>query len=272
MPSHAVNAHIKKANRTIEWVWFEGSTALKEGQGVCYNWDYGTATAEDGQRSNRVELPSITNSRFFAGVAARDYSAKTNGQFIEINVPGSYCNILAMASCTIGVGRLTCEAGGTYAGYFRYAGFEGEGSAIPLQTVDRSTTAGKVFAKLETGAPSGLVEVPVLAAAGGAHTFMVGGVTIFDTATTLANDVTFTLADGTLPGQKKAFKCAAAMDTKDIIVTVTSGKQGVGNADPTATLATVTMDADNEEVTLVWDALDAGGHWCVTYVLGTVMG
>jgi len=270
--SQALNAHIAKPEQFPLWVWFEGATALAEGQGVCYNWDYGTATALDGKRSNRVELPSITNSRWFAGVAARDYAARAGGQFIEIFAPGSFCNILSKANTTIGVGRLTCEAGGTYAGYFRYAGFEGSGSATPLQTVDRSTTAGKCFAKLEVGAPSGLVEVPTLKPAGGAHVFMVGGVTIFDTATTLAADATFTLADGTLCGQKKAFKCAAAMTTKDIIVTVTSGVKGVGDADPTGALATITMDADNEEVTLVWDALDAGGHWCVTYVLGSVLG
>ena len=269
--SQALNAHIAKPEQNPLWVWFEGATALLEGQGVCYNWDYGTATALDGKRSNRVELPSITNARWFAGVAARDYVARANGQFIEILAPGSFCNILSKASTTIGVGRLTCQAGGTLAGYFRYAGFEGEGSAIPLQTVDRSTTAGKCFAKLESGAPSGLVETPVIAAAGGAATFMVGGVTIFETATTLAANITNTLADGTLPGQKKAFKCAAAMTTNDIVITVTSGKQGVGNADPTAALATITVDADNEEVTLYWDALDADGHWCVSYVLGSVL-
>jgi hypothetical protein len=253
------------------YVWFEGSTALLEGQGVCYNWDYGTATAIDGKRSNRVELPSITNSRWFAGVSARDYVARSGGQFIEIYAPGSYCNILSKASTTIGVGRVTCEAGGTYAGYFRYAGFEGVGSAVPLQTVDRSSTAGKCFAKLEVGAQSGLVEVPTLTAAGGAHTFMVGGVTIFGTATELAADATFTLADATVPDLRKAFKCAAAMTTSDIVVTVTSGLQGVGNADPTAALATITMDADNEEVTLYWGGLDGDGHWYAEYVLGSVL-
>lgn len=269
--SQALNAHIAKADQTPLWVWFEGTTALLEGQGVCYNWDYGTATDYEGKRSNRVELPSITNSRWFAGVSARNYGASSVGQFIEILAPGSFCNILSKASTTIGVGRLTCEAGGTYAGYFRYAGFSGSGSAVPLQTVDRSTTAGKCFAYLEVGSPSGLVEVPTLAPAGGAATFMVGGVTIFDTAVTLAANITNTLADSALPELKKAFKCAAAMTTSDIVVTVTSGIQGVGNADPTAALATITLDADNEEVTLYWDALDTGGHWCVSYVLGSVL-
>lgn len=268
----SINAPQKKANTISEWVWFEGSTALKEGQGVCYNWDYGTASDADARRTNRVELPSITNARFFAGVAARAYSAKTNGQLIEIFKPGSTCNILSKASTAIGVGILTCEAGGTYAGYFRYAGYQGEGSAVPLQTVDRSSTAGNCLAKLQEGIPSGLVEVPTLKAAGGAHTFMVGGVTIFDTATTLEADATFTLADSTIPGLKKMFKCMATMTTKDIVVTVTSGKKGVGDADPTGTLATITMDADDEECEVTWGGNEANGHWVCTYVLGSVIG
>lgn len=271
MTSFAINGHEKQSSQRIAWVWFTGSTALAEGQGVCYDWDSGTATVADGRRSNRVELPSITNARFFAGVAAQAYAAVSGGQLIKICLPGSFCNILAKANCTIGVGRLTCEAGGAYAGYFRYTGFEGEGSAVPLQTVDRSTTAGKVYAKLEEGFPSGLVEVPVLAAAGGAHVFMVGGVTIFDTATDLAADATFTLADSTLPGLKKAFKCMAAMTTKDIVITVTSGKKGTGDADPTGTLATVTMDADDEEIVLEWYGNETNGHWNTIYVLGSVM-
>jgi len=267
----SVNAPIAQAPRVSKWVWFEGSTALLEGQGVCYNWDYGTAANAVGARGNRVELPSITNAQHFAGVAARNYAAKTGGQFIEINVPGSVCNILAKASATIGVGRLTCEAGGDYAGYFRYSGFSGQGSAVPLQTCDRSTTAGTVLARLEVGEQSGLVEVPTLDADGGAHTFMVGGMTVFDEATTLAADVTFTLADSTVDGLRKGFKCMAAMTGNDIVITVTSGIQGIYNADPTTALATITLDADDEECFLYWGGTEANGHWVPSYALGSIM-
>jgi len=268
----SINAHQKAGRVYAEWVWFEGATALKEGQGVCYNWDYGTATDADARRYNRVELPSQTNNRHFAGVAARDYAAKTGGQLIEIYRPGSVCKILAKANVTIGVGILTCEAAGTYAGYFRYAGFQGEGSATPLQTVDRSTTAGTVLAVLQTGLPSGLVEVPTLAPAGGAKVFMVGGVTIFDTAVDLAANITFTLADSTIPGLRKMFKSMAALATSDVVITVTSGKQGLGNADPTAALATITIDADDEECCLEWYGNEANGHWYCIGVLGSVLG
>ncbi len=267
----SVNAPLSQASRTSKWVWFEGSTALKEGQGVCYNWDYGTAASAVGARSNRVELPSITNAQHFAGVSARNYSAKAGGQFIEIYTPGSVCNILAKADLTIGVGRVTCEAGGDYAGYFRYGGFSGQGSAVPLQTCDRSTTAGTVLARLETGEQSGLVEVPTLDAGGGAHTFMVGGVTVFDTDTTLAANATFTQADSTVFGLRKGWKCMATMTDNDIVITVTSGIQGIGNNSPTTTLATITLDADNEECFLYWGGTESNGHWIVNYVLGSVM-
>lgn len=263
----SVNAPIKQGPVRVGWVWFEGATALSEGQGVCYNWDYGTASAADGRRFNRVELPSQTNARYFAGVAARDYVARSGGQFIEIYLPGSICNVLSKASTTIGVGRITCEVGGTYAGYFRYAGFPGEGSAVPLQTVDRSTTAGKCFAKLELGEPSGLVE-DITVVDDTAFTAMVGGATYFTTAVDLASgDATFTLADSTLPGLQKAFVCQAAMTTNDIVVTVTSGLQ----ADGSTALATISLDADLEEAVLQWDAFDTNGRWVVQHSVGAAL-
>lgn len=277
MTSHALNAPQGLFPVFSRWVWFEGSTALKEGQGVCYNYDYGTAASVDGKRGIRVELPSITNARYFAGVAARDYSAQTNGQLIEIYEPGSWCNIYAKANCTLGVGRLTCEAAGlptTYAGYFRVAGFEGEGSAVPLQTVDRSTTAGKVFAKLEVGPPSGLVQVVSTnddeLLDGGDTTFMIGGVSYVDVDITTAGDATFTLADGTVSNLKKAFVLSIAQ-TNDVQITVTSGVQGIAHATPTTALNGIEMDADHDEITLEWNAFDVNGVWVVTHMYGPTL-
>ena len=275
MSDRSLNAYEKQDRRDLAWVWFGGTTALLEGQGVCYNWDYGTATVKDGRRMNRVELPTILNARYFAGVAARPYSAKSGGQMIEINLPGSCCNVLSKASTTIGVGRLTCEAGGTYAGYFRYAGFPGEGSCVPLQTVDNDATAGKCQALLETGPPSGLVEVVSTNTDGlldgGATTFMVGGVSYLDTDISTGGDATATLADGTVPELRKAFVSQIAQ-TNDVVVTVTSGIDGHGSADGTGALATITLDADEEEITLNWDSFDASGVWVAQHVVGATLG
>lgn len=258
----SVNAHVKQNNVITEWVWFTGSTALLEGQGVCYDFDYGTASAADARRTNYVELPSITNARYFAGVAARAYAACTGGQFIEIYKPGSTCNILSKASTTLGSGLLTCEAGGTYAGYFRYAGFEGEGSCVPLQTVDRSSTAGNCLAKLLTGIPSGLVEVVTPEA--GAITCMVGGITFF-AAATLGSDATFTLADGTISGQRKGFSLLGAQTTNNIVITVTSGVQSDGSD---TALATWTADTAKEEAFLVWLGESTDGVWKEEVIIG----
>jgi len=258
------------------WVWFTGSAALYEGMGVCFNYDSITgaaATLADGNRGNEVELPSATNARYFAGVAARDYSAHSGGQMIEIHEPGSICNVYAKANCTLGSGRLTCEAGGTYAGYFRYAGFEGQGSARPLQTIDR-TTAGKVFAQLETGPQSGLVQVVVAnddaLLDGGATTCMVGGVTYFDADISTGGNATDTLLDGTLPGQKKAFNKRLAQ-TNDIVISVTSGVQGVMNANPTTALGSITLNDDKDEICLEWNGLDDNGVWVVTHGVGPTL-
>ena len=211
MSSNALNAPLDAAPTISEWVWFGGDGALLEGQGVCYNWDYGTPATREASRGNRVELPTILNAPYFAGVAARPYAANTGGRLIEIFVPGSTCNVLSQVANVIGVGRTCCVAGGTYAGYFDKAGFPGRGNATALQTIDRSSTAGLCLATLERGPQSGLIELNPLTAAGTAITCMVGGITYFDTALTLAADATFTLADGAVIGQRKAFCCMATM-------------------------------------------------------------
>jgi len=242
----SIDGHLKQAPVRVAWVWFEGATALSEGQGVCYNYDYGTDSVADGRRGTRVELPSTTNARYFAGVAARDYSAVSTGQMIEIYLPGSICNVLAKANCDFDAGLITCEAGGTYAGYFRYAGFEGEGSAVPLQDVDRSGTAGKVLAKLQEGLPSGLVE-NVTVVDDDAITPMVGGVTYLTGADITTGHCTAALADAVYEGLRKKFYVLTEIGTNDLVVTPdTAGIQ----LDGSSALASFSLDSADEEITL----------------------
>jgi len=220
-------------------------------------------------------LPSVDNNQHFAGVVARAYSAQAGGQLIEVNAPGSVCQILLKQDVVLGTTqRVTCEAGGTYAGYFRDPGFAGEGSAVPLQTVSAAGTAAICLAKLEVGEPSGLVENVVANTDGlldgGATTLMVGGVSYYDTDISTGGDATATLADGTQPGLKKAF-VARETQTNDIVITVTSGVEGIANADPTDTLATITLDADLEETTLQWDAFDTNGLWVIQHTVGATI-
>jgi hypothetical protein len=130
------NSHVADGHRVVGWVWYGGSDAIKEGEAVCYNTDYGTATARNGRRNNFVERPTSDNNQAFAGVAARSYSAHSGGQFIEINQPGSRgVNVALGANVTIG-DMLTFTVGtDDEAGRFVKAGFEGRGSVRIRQTV-----------------------------------------------------------------------------------------------------------------------------------------
>lgn len=144
---YSVQGHINLAKVKLAFVWYAGTDALKQGEAVCYNADYGTATEADASRGNRVERPTVSNNMLFAGVAARNYSAKSTGQFIEIYEPGSKGVPVALGVDTvIGTGLLTFVCGGRYniaastglgtdGGRFYTGKYRGRGSAIPRQTV-----------------------------------------------------------------------------------------------------------------------------------------
>lgn len=268
MTSFAVNSYEKEALTFLVEVWFEGSTALLEGQAVCYNFDRGTAADKDGRRSNRVEVPSITNSLYFAGVCAEKHAARTGGQLIRIYLPGSWCNVLSKASTTLGAGRLTFEITSTVAtnGSFKFEGMEGEGSCVPMQTVDRSGVdgtdeqQGNCFCKLDPpGRPSGGFEQVQLVDQTAFVAMSVGTTGIIGAALT-NNDATETLIAGTVNGQRKRFVCITTeITTNDAVVTITSGRSA---ALADTNLATVTFAGAstclNKSVTLEWT-----GGWFV---------
>lgn len=267
----SINAPLKKARQILSRVWFGGTTALKEGQGLCYNFDHfpsgGAVTNSNPDRYNRVELPSTANSLHFAGVSAHAYAASSTGQMVEICLPGSVCNILCYADVVIGVGVVTCEAGNalsdTYAGYFSRAGFEGEGSAVPLQTVTGDGDVELCLAKLQTGNPSGLIEVVQPPSTGATMTLLPFGVTFF-TAQTIASQVaTAVLANGTILGQRKAYQCEGTMTTFGVDVEVTAGIQ----EDHSTAIAGMVFDADAEDIYLVWH----GAAWKETYHTGVTL-
>ena len=279
MTSFSINAHVKKSRTFSEFVWFNGTVALKEGQGVCYEWNYEQDSGDsnkddtvyDARRRNRVKIPTILNSQFFAGVAARPYSAKSGGQFIEIFLPGSTCNIWSTVSNTIGVGRTTCQAGAGIAGagYFTLTGFPGRGSAIPLQTIDRGTP-GLCMAYLEDGEESGLTEniTDYAGAEAEAKVFMVGGVSYFG-GTTATGAKTFALADGTKVGQKKGFFVRTTFSSE--AVTVTPASTGV-RLDGSTTLASFTMATAQDAIIVKWSGLGTGATWSTESLFATTEG
>jgi hypothetical protein len=263
MTSHALNAYEKQSPSITEHVWFMGTGALLEGQAVCYNFDFGTAADVDGRRGNRVEPPSTTNNLYFAGVAARDYPANAAGatrpQLIEIYTPGSWCNVRSAASTTLGVGRLTFDITAVVAtnGLFKYEGLEGEGSCVPLQTVDRSSTAGLCFARLDPpGRPSGGVETVQLVDAT-AFVAMVGGTTNVIGVAAGTSSPAEEILDGTKEGQRKKFEViTTAVTTNECRINI-ENDDGNDPADGTQDLDGVEIGAVGDQVVFEW----AAGSW-----------
>ena len=140
-------------------VWFTGSTAVRKGMGFCYDIDVAdtgsgeTATDGWGRRGNLVAVPDNTNNMHFAGVATQSYAAKTGGQRININLPGSICDVEVGIASTIfsqAAGtRHTCSVNSADAGRFTLDGLAGRGSAIALQTRARADGGDIAFASLD---------------------------------------------------------------------------------------------------------------------------
>lgn len=154
----SVDGPIKKSRPITAMVWYEGTDRLYQGEAVCYNDDYGTATDANAQRCNRVERPTAANNRSFAGVAARNYAASATGRMIEIYLPGSKCVPVAVGvDTTIGSTLLTFTVAGRYnvgvtygnkgdAGRFGTGKFRGRGSAVARQTKTAIVEASMVGA------------------------------------------------------------------------------------------------------------------------------
>jgi hypothetical protein len=174
-------------------VYYTGTDTLNEGYALCYNFDAADQSAEgfttggDGTtisladsivptaaRRIQVERPTFKNAAHFAGVVSEKSDGTAGPGWVEINLPGSICNIFVTVSADhvwandinssgMNTGQMvtfttdnSASAAENYA--FKYQGLPGCGSAIILGTVDRSSTSGKVQAELMTGPQSGGVQ------------------------------------------------------------------------------------------------------------------
>jgi hypothetical protein len=91
-------------------VYYTGSDELLEGYALCYNYDASDVTAENltlsagvaeecPARRLQVEKPSVNNCVHFAGVVSNKHASGFTGPgWVEINMPGSICNIYAAAN------------------------------------------------------------------------------------------------------------------------------------------------------------------------------
>ena len=145
-------------------VWFEGSTAIRKGMGLCYDIDTaGTGTGETatdpwGRRGNVVAVPTTSNNLAFAGYASQAYAAKTGGQRIDIFLPGSICEVEVGIASTIysqSAGtRHTVSVNSADAGRSTFDGFPGRGTAMALETQAAAAGGNVPFASLDGTATS----------------------------------------------------------------------------------------------------------------------
>ena len=80
------------------------------------------------------------------------------------------------------------------------------------------------------------------------------------------DDATFAFADGTVMGQRKAWKELGALTTKDYVVTLAT--QGLQD-DHSTSLDTLTFDGDGNDAELRWNALT--GCWIEDYSSGVAL-
>jgi hypothetical protein len=151
----SLNGYIKQANRVLGWVWYNGSDAVREGEAVCFDVANGTATDANGRRHNQVVRPTTSTNMAFAGVAARNYSAQANGQFIEINMPGSKGVKVAISAASATIGEDLCFTAGSGAAggrFFRNGSVTGRGTARVRQsrTIGAQTVSAAAGMSLAT--------------------------------------------------------------------------------------------------------------------------
>lgn len=244
------------APQNLKRVYYEGTDTIYTGYGLCYNHDSGTAATVEEDRAMFVEKPSTTNLRWFAGAVATGYEGGFTGPgWITIVEPGSYCEVWTDLSVTLDTSFLTLETG-QYIFGGGLVGFDGRGSAIAKNTIDRSSTAGTAYAYLQDGPESGLVTITNSAAGGGALAGTVSvGVNYHDTAVTLSADATYTVADGVLQSDRVAVIGGATFTTNDYDVTVTSHT----TSDPEHYF----LKAAGDYAYMKWWDCAAGGEWAV---------
>jgi len=232
-------------------------TALVAGQGVCFNQDYGTASAVDGQRLQIVEAPSVTNSRDFAGILVNAKPVTTVLAVVEVLIGGGGLAYIGAASVTIG-DYLTCDV---LDGKFYAVGHKGRGTVKVLQTL---TAAGLALVELCEGEPSGLVYTQTPALAGGAVVLTPTGRSRINGATVSTSHATWTLADGKVIGERKSIVITNTVgNSKNLVVTVTNGIQ----IDGTTALASVTFNTAAEEAILEWNGMD----WALLGYVGATL-
>jgi hypothetical protein len=225
------------------------ATTATAGYGVVYDHTSTTkaaVTVQDLARGKYVNTPSVTKNKYFAGVST---GARSDAGVIEVACPGSDCLIYVGETSATAGQIVYCDCGDN-AGKF-YLGGSGRtnGSAILLETVD---AVGLYHAKLCEGPEEGLLQMLTPVLAGAAIVLTAEGMTLINGGTVDTADLTSTLADGTVNGQKKSVKITTTIgNTKDFTWTITSGEKFDGTTD----ISTLVFNTAAEETHLEWKAI-----------------
>ena len=270
-------------------VYYTGTDTLYEGYALCYNfdayhvsaenlnaslWNLDTAVSEPcSARRIQVEKPSLNNCVHFAGTVSAKSNGVTGPGWVEICLPGSTCNVYVNADCDHGSSGVGMNTGQTLTFtidqyYFKYTGVPGTGSALILQDVDRSTTAGLAMAELMTGPPSGGYQVvasthfstAVVVSTGGAVCVAPFGTTGVSSAAFTTLDLTaaltanLTAADAEWIGQTKRFELLTSVGANGFVITISTGYYANNSALQVATPVShsCSLVSDNHAVTAVW--------------------
>lgn len=247
-----------KLDQVVRQFLCSTTSALSAGTVLCFNDDYGTATAVDGRRGQIVEAPSVSNNRRFAGVLLNAKAAHTSGLVVvQAVVGGDALVLVGAASVTIG-DYLT---GDVSDGKFYNVGFQGRGTVKVLQTLN---AAGLALARLLDGPESCLMN-NVTQEADGAVALSPSGYNRLDGEDEgVDGALTYTLADGKVIGERWALKISATLaGSNDLTITVTNGIQ----ADGTTALASIVIDDVNNFCLLEW----TGEVWKLIYQEGCTL-
>jgi hypothetical protein len=283
------------APSTTQRVYYTGTDELLEGYALCYNFDASDVSAENltlsagvdeecPARRLQVEKPSVNNCVHFAGVVSNKHASGFTGPgWIEINMPGSICNIYAAASVDHGSTGTGMNTGQILtfdldAYTFTHDGCIGSGSAIVLQDVDRSSTNGLVMAELCTGMPSGGVQTVNSThfaaeqdvSVGGVLCMAPFGVTILPSTAFTANALTAALttclvaADAQWLGQYKEFRQTVSTGATGVQITASTALWPYSSTAPRVTTPAVLTTS------IVTNLVTFNARWDgIAWVIGT---
>lgn len=121
-------------------VYYTGSSLLKAGEALCYDWD----ASDSSVRNYNVEDPSLNNIGHFAGIVA-DGQTAANLQgpcLVQIEIPSGYPATTAVrTNLSITAGDLLAPIPGSRT-LAKWCGL-GRPLLQATETIDRSTTAGR---------------------------------------------------------------------------------------------------------------------------------